>query len=83
MMINEAVASRYRGKMVRLYTRDGHVIQGFVAGGDHRKIQMFAPREGQGLALQQIPIESVRMVMSSELMDEKGRVCRYLYGGIN
>ncbi len=82
-MLNETVANRYRGKMVRVYTRDDQVVQGFLMGGEHGAVQVFCTREGHQLTMKQVPLDQVRMIMNSGLIEEKGRVCRYLYGSVN
>jgi len=83
MLSIERIASKYRGKMVRFVTRNETCIQGFYLGFREGYLMVFVPTADRNLMLQRVSMSSVRAVLPSGLVEDQGRLCRYLYGNIN
>lgn len=79
----EQVINQYKGQMVRFYTRDDAVVTGFLLGTWRGYFCAISLTDTKSMCLSKLPVNYVRHVIPAGLMEEKGKLCRFIYGSVN
>ena len=79
----EQVISQYKGQMVRFYTQDHRVVTGFLLGTWRGCYCAISLTETKSVCLSKLPIPEVRYVVPAGLLDEKAKLCKFIYGSLN
>ncbi len=79
----EQVIQKYKGKMVRVYTRDDTAILGFLIDYGQDTFVTLTLNGPNQCVVSVIPTPKIRCVLAAGFLEEHGKLCRHLYGALN